>query len=83
MVEKKKRRTDRTRASDQCPQKQGVRPREGHNSQEHPLVLIRGGRVKDSPGVKSHCIRGVKDLLGIPDRRRGRSKYGAERPKSI
>ncbi|KAM0932110.1 putative ribosomal protein S12/S23 [Dioscorea sansibarensis] len=57
-------------------------PGEGHNSQEHPIVLVRGGRVKDSPGVKSHCIRGVKDLLGIPDRRRGRSKYGAERPKS-
>ncbi|MQL98210.1 hypothetical protein Taro_030914 [Colocasia esculenta] len=59
-------------------------PGEGHNSQEHrPLVLIGGGRVKDSPGVKSHCIRGVKDLVGILDRRRGRSKYGAERPKSI
>uniref|UniRef100_A0A6N2KBY3 Ribosomal protein S12 n=1 Tax=Salix viminalis TaxID=40686 RepID=A0A6N2KBY3_SALVM len=56
---------------------------EGHNLQEHSMVLIRGGRVKDSPGVKSHCIRGVKDLLGIPDRRRGRSKYGAEKPKSI
>ena len=50
--------------------------------QEHSMVLIRGGRVKDSPGVKSHRIRGVKDLLGIPDRRKGRSKYGAERPKS-
>jgi small subunit ribosomal protein S12 len=58
-------------------------PGEGHNSQEHSTVLIRGGRVKDLPGVKSHCIRGVKDLLGIPDRRRGRSKYGAEKPKSI
>jgi small subunit ribosomal protein S12 len=56
-------------------------PGEGHNLQEHPIVLIRGGRVKDSPGVKFHCIRGVKDLLGIPDRRRGRSKYGAEKPK--
>nr|ABA99235.1 Mitochondrial ribosomal protein S3, putative, expressed [Oryza sativa Japonica Group] len=55
---------------------------EGHNSQEHSIVLVRGGRVKDSPGVKSHRIRGVKDLLGIPDRRKGRSKYGAERPKS-
>ncbi|MFS8029730.1 putative ribosomal protein S12/S23 [Helianthus anomalus] len=43
------------------------------NSQEHSIVLIRGGRVKDSPGVKSHCIRGVKDLLGIPDRRKGRT----------
>ncbi|KAG2611575.1 hypothetical protein PVAP13_4KG104120 [Panicum virgatum] len=57
-------------------------PGEGHNSQEHSIVLVRGGRVKDSPGVKSHRIRGVKDLLGIPDRRKGRSKYGAERPKS-
>jgi small subunit ribosomal protein S12 len=106
-----KRRTDRTRALDQCPQKQGVClrvstrtpkkpnsalrkiakvrlsnrhdifayiPGEGHNLQEHSMVLIRGGRVKDLPGVKFHCIRGVKDLLGIPDRRRGRSKYGAE-----
>ena len=58
-------------------------PGEGHNLQEHSRVLIRGGRVKDLPGVKSHCIRGVEDLLGIPDRRRGRSKYGAEKPKSI
>nr|XP_045084568.1 30S ribosomal protein S12-like [Aegilops tauschii subsp. strangulata] len=47
-------------------------PGEGHNSQEHSIVLVRGGRVKDSPGVKSHRIRGVKDLLGIPDRRKGR-----------
>ncbi|XP_047337499.1 ribosomal protein S12, mitochondrial [Impatiens glandulifera] len=113
---KEKRRTDRTRASDQCPQKQGVRPRlstrtpkkpnsalrkiakvrlsnqhdifayipgEGHNLQEHSTVLIRGGRVKDLPSVKSHCIHGVEDMLGIPNRRRGRSKYGAEKPKSI
>lgn len=110
-----KRRTDRTRALDKCPQKQGVClrvstrkpkkpnsalrkiakvrlsnrydifayiPGEGHNLQEHSIVLVRGGRVKDLPGVKFHCIRGVRDLLGIPDRRRGRSKYGAERPKS-
>ncbi|XP_020244446.1 uncharacterized protein LOC109822623 [Asparagus officinalis] len=113
-----KRRTDRTRASDQCPQKKGVCqrvltrtpkkpnsalrkiakvqlssnkheifahiPGEGHNSQEHPMVLVRGGRVKDSPGVKSHCIRGAKNfnLDGIPDRRKGRSKYGAKKPKS-
>ncbi|XP_031387614.1 probable mitochondrial-processing peptidase subunit beta, mitochondrial [Punica granatum] len=110
-----KRRSDRTRALDQCPQKQGVClristrtpkkpnsalrkiakvrlsnrndvfayiPGEGHNLQEHSMVLVRGGRVKDLPGVKFHCIRGVKDLLGIPDRRRGRSKYGAEKPKS-
>ncbi|VAI78412.1 unnamed protein product [Triticum turgidum subsp. durum] len=112
---KEKRRTDRTQASDQCPQKQGVClrismrkpkkpnsalrkiakvqlsnrhdifahiPGEGHNSQEHSIVLVRGGRVKHLPGVKSHRIRGVKDLLGIPDHRKGRSKYGAERPKS-
>lgn len=111
----KKRRTDRTRALEKCPQKRGVClrvstrtpkkpnsalrkiakvrlsnrhdifayiPGEGHNLQEHSMVLIRGGRVKDLPGVKFHCIRGVKDLLGIPDRRKGRSKYGAERPKS-
>ncbi|CAN4117393.1 unnamed protein product [Withania somnifera] len=58
-------------------------PCEGHNLREHSMVLIRGGRVKDSPGVKLHCIRGVKDLLGIRDQRRGRSKYGAEKPKSI
>lgn len=58
-------------------------PGEGHNLQEHSIVLVRGGRVKDLPGVKFHCIRGVKDLLGIPDRRRGRSKYGAEKAKSI
>lgn len=110
-----KRRTDRTRALDQCPQKQGVCARvstrtpkkpnsaqrkiakvrltnkheifahiqgEGHNLQEHSMVLIRGGRVKDLPGVKSHCIRGVKDLQGIPERRKGRSKYGAEKVKS-
>nr|BDG69849.1 ribosomal protein S12 [Pseudotsuga sinensis var. wilsoniana] len=112
----KKRRTDRTRASDKCPQKRGVRPRvptrtpkkpnpaprkiakvrlsnrhdifayipgEGHNPQEHPMVLIRGGRVKDLPGAKFHRIRGVKDSLGTPGRKRGRSKYGAKRPKSI
>uniref|UniRef100_A0A199UD58 Ribosomal protein S12 n=1 Tax=Manihot esculenta TaxID=3983 RepID=A0A199UD58_MANES len=55
---------------------------EGHNLQEHS-VLIRGGKVKDSPRVKSHCIRGVEDLLGISDQRKGRSKYGAEKYKSI
>ena len=58
-------------------------PGECHNLQEHFMVLIIGGRVKYSPGVKTHYIRGVKDLLGIPDRRSGRSKYGAEKPKSI
>ncbi|WOH07688.1 hypothetical protein DCAR_0727121 [Daucus carota subsp. sativus] len=102
--EEEKWRTDRTRALDQCPEKQGVRlpprkiakvrlsnrrdifahfPGECHNLQEHFMVLIIGGRVKYSPGVKTHYIRGVKDLLGIPDRRSGRSKYGAEKPKSI
>ncbi|KAK9927470.1 hypothetical protein M0R45_024651 [Rubus argutus] len=110
-----KSRTNRNRALDKCPQKQGVClrvftrtpkkpnsalrkvakvrlsnrndvfsyiPGEGHNLQEHSMVLIRGGRVKDLPGVKFHCIRGVKDLLGLPNRRRGRSKYGAEKPKN-
>nr|QKE23988.1 ribosomal protein S12 [Schnabelia oligophylla] len=111
---KKKQRTDRNRALEQCPHKEGIClrvftrtpkkpnsalrklakvrlsnqlevfayiPGEGHNLQEHSKVLVRGGRVKDLPGVKSHCIRGVRDLAGIPDRRRGRSKYGAEKPK--
>lgn len=110
-----KRRTQRTRAINQCPQKQGVClrvatrtpkkpnsalrkiakvrltnkneiiayiPGEGHNLQEHSVVLVRGGRVKDLPGVKYHCIRGVKDLLGIPSRRRARSKYGTKKPKA-
>lgn len=109
-----KRRTQRTRASNQCPQKQGVClrvstrtpkkpnsasrkiakvrltnrneiiayiPGEGHNSQEHPVVMVRGGRVKDLPGVKYHRIRGVKDLQGIPGRRQGRSKYGTKKTK--
>ncbi|KAI5655019.1 hypothetical protein M9H77_32206 [Catharanthus roseus] len=58
-------------------------PGKGHNLEEHFTVLIRGGRVKDLPGVKFHCIQGVKDLLRIPDRRRGKSKYGVEKPKSI
>ncbi|KAK8954353.1 hypothetical protein KSP39_PZI002158 [Platanthera zijinensis] len=57
-------------------------PGEVHNSQEHPIVLVRGGTVKDSSCVKSHCIRGVKNLLGIADCGMGGSKYGAERPKS-
>ena len=57
-------------------------PGEGHNLQEHSKVLIRGGRVKDLPGVKFHCIRGVRDLTGIPDRKRGRSKYGTEKAKA-
>ena len=53
----------------------------GHNLQEHSVVLIRGGRVKDLPGVRYHVIRGTLDTIGVQDRRRGRSKYGAKRPK--
>ncbi len=56
-------------------------PGEGHNLQEHSVVLIRGGRVKDLPGVRYHIIRGVLDATGVSDRRQGRSKYGAKRPK--
>ena len=55
---------------------------EGHNLQEHSGVLIRGGRVKDLPGVRYHVIRGSLDCAGVGDRRKGRSKYGAKRPKS-
>jgi len=57
-------------------------PGEGHNLQEHSVVLIRGGRVKDLPGVRYHIIRGSLDTAGVEGRRRGRSKYGAKRPKS-
>jgi small subunit ribosomal protein S12 len=53
----------------------------GHNLQEHSVVLIRGGRVKDLPGVRYHVIRGTLDAVGVQDRKRGRSKYGAKRPK--
>ncbi len=53
----------------------------GHNLKEHSVVLIRGGRVKDLPGVRYHVIRGTLDALGVSDRRQGRSKYGAKRPK--
>ncbi len=56
-------------------------PGVGHNLQEHSIVLIRGGRVKDLPGVRYHIVRGALDTLGVADRRRGRSKYGAKRPK--
>lgn len=56
-------------------------PGEGHNLQEHSVVLIRGGRVKDLPGVRYHVIRGTLDSIGVQDRKRGRSKYGAKRPK--
>jgi small subunit ribosomal protein S12 len=54
---------------------------EGHNLQEHSVVMIRGGRVKDLPGVRYHTIRGTLDCAGVADRRQGRSKYGAKRPK--
>ena len=53
----------------------------GHNLQEHSVVLIRGGRVKDLPGVRYHIVRGTLDTLGVSDRKKGRSKYGAKRPK--
>lgn len=56
-------------------------PGEGHNLQEHSVVLIRGGRVKDLPGVRYHIVRGALDTQGVKDRRRGRSKYGVKRPK--
>ena len=55
---------------------------EGHNLQEHSVVLIRGGRVKDLPGVRYHTVRGSLDCAGVNTRRQGRSKYGAKRPKS-
>jgi len=56
-------------------------PGVGHNLQEHSVVLIRGGRVKDLPGVRYHIVRGTLDTVGVNDRRKGRSKYGAKRPK--
>ena len=55
---------------------------EGHNLQEHSVVLIRGGRVKDLPGVRYHIVRGSLDTLGVKDRKQSRSKYGAKRPKA-
>jgi len=57
-------------------------PGVGHNLQEHSIVLIRGGRVKDLPGVRYHVVRGTLDAVGVDGRRRGRSKYGAKRPKA-
>ncbi len=57
-------------------------PGVGHNLQEHSIVLIRGGRVKDLPGVRYHVVRGTLDSAGVTDRRQGRSKYGAKRPKA-
>lgn len=56
-------------------------PGEGHNLQEHSIVLIRGGRVKDLPGVRYHIIRGTLDTSGVEERKQGRSKYGAKKPK--
>ncbi|HEX6512061.1 MAG TPA: 30S ribosomal protein S12 [Chloroflexota bacterium] len=57
-------------------------PGEGHNLQEHSVVLIRGGRVKDLPGVRYHIIRGTLDTAGVTNRKRGRSKYGSKKPKA-
>ena len=59
----------------------GYIPGEGHNLQEHSVVLIRGGRVKDLPGVRYHILRGVLDTQGVKNRKKSRSKYGAKRPK--
>lgn len=56
-------------------------PGEGHNLQEHSIVMLRGGRVKDLPGVRYHIVRGVLDTVGVEDRKQGRSKYGAKQPK--
>ena len=57
-------------------------PGEGHNLQEHSVVMIRGGRVKDLPGVRYHIIRGKLDTQGVQNRKQGRSRYGAKRPKA-
>ena len=59
----------------------GYIPGEGHNLQEHSIVMIRGGRVRDLPGVRYHVIRGTLDTQGVQDRKQGRSKYGSKRPK--
>ena len=61
----------------------GYIPGVGHNLQEHSIVMIRGGRIKDLPGVRYHIVRGTMDTTGVDDRRQGRSKYGAKRPKSL
>lgn len=111
---KDKRRTSKSPALDNCPQRRGVCtrvytttpkkpnsalrkvakvrltngfeviayiPGEGHNLQEHSIVLVRGGRVKDLPGVRYHIIRGALDTAGVEKRKQGRSKYGTKRPK--
>ena len=57
-------------------------PGEGHNLQEHSIVVIRGGRIKDLPGVRYHIVRGVADTQGVADRKQSRSKYGAKKPKA-
>lgn len=57
-------------------------PGEGHNLQEHSVVMIRGGRVKDLPGVRYHIVRGILDTQGVANRKQGRSRYGAKRPKA-
>ncbi len=57
-------------------------PGEGHNLQEHSIVLIRGGRIKDLPGVRYHIIRGTLDTIGVEERKKSRSKYGAKKPKA-
>ncbi|MBZ0201212.1 MAG: 30S ribosomal protein S12 [Ignavibacteriaceae bacterium] len=57
-------------------------PGEGHNLQEHSIVLVRGGRIKDLPGVRYHIVRGTLDTSGVDDRRKSRSKYGAKKPKA-
>ena len=69
-------------ALEACPQKRGVCTREGHNLQEHSVVMIRGGRVKDLPGVRYHTIRGSLDCAGVKDRKQSRSKYGVKKPKA-
>ena len=82
--------TDKSKspALDSCPQRRGVCvevnayiPGEGHNLQEHSIVMIRGGRVKDLPGVRYHIIRGALDTSGVEGRNQRRSKYGTKRPK--
>ncbi|MFH1791885.1 MAG: 30S ribosomal protein S12 [Candidatus Omnitrophota bacterium] len=60
----------------------GYIPGEGHNLQEHSMVTVRGGRVKDLPGVRYHIVRGTLDTAGVADRKKSRSKYGAKRPKA-
>ena len=71
----------RARAADQQIEVTTYIPGVGHNLQEHSLVLIRGGRVKDLPGVRYHVVRGTLDAAGVTGRKQGRSKYGAKRPK--